>query len=110
MNNKHRFFLTVLLLGFSGVSAAQSNDPVSTLWDSTFQLRVGVFFPDLDSHIRIDSSLGQIGDGIDFERDLGMSESKTTFYGGASWQFANKHVVEWEFFDLGRDGLTTVEK
>lgn len=39
-----------------------------------------------------------------------MSEKKTTFYGGASWRLAKKHILEWEFFDLGRDGLTTVEK
>lgn len=108
--SKYRRFILTLLLAFSGASAAQSNDPVSTLWDSTYQLRVGVFFPDLDSSIRIDSDLGRIGDGLDFERDLGMSESKTTLYGGASWRFATKHVLEWEFFDLGRDGLTTVEK
>ena len=92
------------------MSAGESSDPVSSIWDRTFQLRVGVFFPDLDSSIRIDSDFGRFGDGLDFERDLGMSESKTTFYGGASWQFAAKHVLEWEFFDLGRDGLTTVEK
>ena len=79
MNNKHRSFLAVLLLVFSAASAGESNGPVSTIWDSTFQLRVGVFFPDLDSHIRIDSSFDRIGDGIDFEQDLGMSESKTTF-------------------------------
>lgn len=99
-----------MLLAFSGVSAAQGNDPVSSIWDSTFQLRVGVFFPDLDSSIRIDSSLGRIGDGLDFERDLGMAESKTTLYGGASWRFAAKHILEWEFFDLGRSGLTTVQR
>lgn len=110
MINKHRFFLAALLLAFSGASAGEGNGPVSTIGDSTFQLRVGVFFPDLDSSIRIDSSLGRIGDGLDFERDLGMAERKSTLYGGASWRFASKHVLEWEFFDLGRDGLTTVER
>jgi hypothetical protein len=108
--SKYRRFILTLLLAFSGVSAAQSNDPVSPIWDSTVQLRVGVFFPDLDSSIRIDSDLGRIGDGLDFERDLGMPGSKSTLYGGASWRFARKHVLEWEFFDLGRNGLTTVEK
>jgi hypothetical protein len=39
-----------------------------------------------------------------------MAESKTTLYGGASWRFAAKHVLEWEFFDLGRSGLTTVQR
>lgn len=97
-------------MAFSGASAGESGDPVSNSWDSTFQLRVGVFFPDLDSSIRIDSDFGRIGDGLDFERDLGMSESKTTLYGGASWRFAPKHILEWEFFDLGRDGLKTVQK
>jgi hypothetical protein len=110
LNDRHGFFLAALLLAFSGASAGESNDPISTIWDSTFQLRVGVFFPELDSSIRIDSNFGRIGDGLDFERDLGMSESKSTLYGGASWRFAKKHILEWEFFDLGRDGLTTVEK
>lgn len=110
MSNEYRFFLAALLLAFSGTSAGESNDPAATIWDSTFQLRVGGFFPDLDSSIRIDSDLGRIGDGLDFERDLGMAESKSTFYGGASWRFATKHVLEWEFFDLGRDGLTAVQK
>ena len=108
--SKYRRFIVTLLLAFSGVSAGESNEPVSALRDSTFQLRVGVFFADLDSAIRIDSELGRIGDGLDFERDLGMAESKSTLYGGASWRFAPKHMLEWEFFDLGRNGLTTVER
>lgn len=108
--SKHRSFLAAILLALSGASAGESNDPVSSIWDGTFQLRVGVFFPDLDSSIRIDSEFGRIGDGLDFERDLGMAESKSTLYGGASWRFAAKHILEWEFFDLGRSGLTTVQR
>ena len=110
MLNKHRSFFVALLLAVSGASAGEGYDPVPTIWDSTFQLRIGVFFPDLDSSIRIDSTLGRIGDGLDFERDLAMADSKTTLYGGASWRFSRKHVLEWEFFDLPRDGLTTVER
>ena len=102
--------LAAFLLVLSGTSIAEGTEPASINWDYTFQLRAGVFFPALDSSIRIDSSLGSIGDKLDFERDLGMSESKSTFYGGASWQFAPKHILEWEFFDLGRDGLRTVER
>ena len=109
LSNKPRFVIGALLLAFSAASVGESSDPVSTTRDSTFQFRVGVFFPDIHSAIRIDSDLGRIGDGLDFERDLGMSESKSTLYGGASWRFAAKHVLEWEFFDLGRDGLTTVQ-
>ena len=100
----------VLLLAFSGAAAGESNDSVSTFRDGTFQLRVGIFFPQLDSSIRIDSKLGQIGDGLDFERDLGMAENQSALYGGASWRFAPKHVLEWEFFDLGRDGIRVVDK
>ena len=39
-----------------------------------------------------------------------MSESKTTAYGGVSWRFAAKHILEWEYFDLGRDGLVATER
>ena len=80
------------------------------MWDGTFQLRIGGFYPDLESSIRIDSDAGRIGDGLKFERDLGMPESKTTFYGGLSWRFAPKHVLEWEYFDLGRDGIITTDR
>ena len=109
MRNNLISSLAAFLLALSGTSIAEGTEPDSINWDYTFQLRAGVFFPDLDSSIRIDSSLGSIGDGLDFERDLGMSESKSTFYGGASWQFAPKHILEWEFFDLGRDGVVTAE-
>jgi len=107
----NRFLIAwILLLAFSAASGGESSEPVSNLWENKFQLRVGVFFPDLDSSIRIDSDLGRVGDGLDFERDLGMPDHKSTFYGGASWQFSPKHVVEWEFFDLGRDGQISAER
>lgn len=107
---KHRLICLALLLAVSGASAGESAEPVSPIWDRTFQLRAGFFVPNLDSSIRIDSDFGRIGDGLNFERDLGMSESKTTAYGGVSWQFAARHVLEWEYFDLGRDGLVTTER
>lgn len=107
---KHRLICPALLLAFSAAYAGESAEPFSSIWDRTFQIRAGFFAPDLNSSIRIDSDFGRIGDGLDFERDLGMSESKTTAYGGISWQFAARHVLEWEFFDLGRDGLVTTQK
>ena len=78
--------------------------------DGTVQLRVGGFYADLESSIRIDSDTRGIGDGLVFERDLGMPGSKMTWYGGLSWRFAEKHVLEWEYFDLGRYGNKTTDR
>jgi hypothetical protein len=110
LSNKHKVLFATFVLALTAVSAAETSDPVSNLWQSKFQLRVGAFFPDLDSSIRIDSDLGGVGDGLDFERDLGMPDHKSTLYGGASWQISSKHVLEWEFFDLGRDGRTITDR
>jgi hypothetical protein len=101
--------VVALTFVLSGTAAWADEDSSQNLWDYTFQLRAGAFFPDLDSSIRLDSSLGRIGDGLNFERDLGMDDAKNTFYAGASWQFARKHTLEWEFFDLGRDGTVIID-
>lgn len=67
----------------------------------------GVFYANVDSTLRINDAVTGIGVDIDVEDLLGVEDSKVTGWGGASWQFARRHSVEFEFFALNRsDGIT----
>jgi hypothetical protein len=102
--------LAVILCALSGLSVGETNESAHSILDDDLQIRIGEFFPSIDSSIRMDASFGRPGNGLDIERDLGISESKTTVYGGVSWRFAPRHVLELEYYDLARGGLTEVDK
>jgi hypothetical protein len=102
--------LAVILCALSGVSGGETNESARSVLDNRFQLRLGEFFPNLDSSVRMDADFGRPGDGLDFERDLGLSDSKETFYGGVSWRFSPRHILELEYFDFARGGITTADR
>ncbi|WP_372016287.1 hypothetical protein [Pseudoxanthomonas sp. 10H] len=56
----------------------------------TFSFRVGGYITEFDTKVRAD---GQTGDGtnIDLERDLGMNQSNTVAFVGATWRPWEKH-------------------
>lgn len=109
MKSSIALILAVILCAPSGASGGEPDESARSIFDARFQARLGGFFPDLDSSVRMDASFGRPGNGLDFERDLGLSESKSTLYGGVSWRFFPRHVLELEYFDLARGGLTTVD-
>jgi len=102
--------LAVTLCALSGLSVGETNESPYSILDDNLQIRIGEFFPSIDSSIRMDSSFGRPGSRLDFEQDLGISGSKSTVYGGVSWRFSPRHVLELEYYDLARGGLTDVDK
>ena len=99
--------LTLLLAIGSSLSSAATRK--ASIFEDTFQLRLGAFFPRLKSTVKL-SEEGSPGDRLEFERDLGLDDSKTTLYGGATWRFAQRHQVEIEHFDLARSGRKANER
>jgi len=102
--------LAVILCALSGLSVGETNESAHSILDDNLQIRIGEFFPGIDSSIRMDTSFGRPGSRLDFEQDLGISESKSTVYGGVSWRFSPRHVLGLEYYDLARGGLTEVDK
>jgi len=97
--------LLVLLLSLSATAVAQDEDD----WQSwpladRFTISVEAFFANLDTRVRIDASDGAIGTTIDFEQNLGMSDTETLPGFGASWRFAKKHELVLDVFSLDRSG------
>jgi hypothetical protein len=76
--------------------------------DSTWFFRLGAFFPNIDTKARADGTGGRVGTSIDFESDLGLSDTKTLPIFDASWRFAPNHRLELGFLDLSRSGSTTL--
>lgn len=63
-----------------------------------------LFFPRIDTRVRLDATNGTIGTTIDFEQNLGMSDSEILPEFSFSWRFAKKHRLRLDAFNLDRSG------
>jgi len=77
--------------------------------DANFTFRVGGFFPSVDTRARADGNNGLIGTVLDFETDLGLSDSKTLPIVDLEWRFANNHRLTLNYLDLSRDATSTLK-
>ena len=103
---------TISILFLSSAATAQQEDD----WQSwpladRFTVRLDAFFPSLDTRVRVDASDGEPGTTVDFEQNLGMSDTENLPSIGFGWRFAKKHQVALEGFVLDRSGssITTSE-
>ena len=80
---------------------AQAYDAPASELDRRAWVQLGAYRPAIDTHLRVDSAGGQ-GSTIDFERDLGLDDSKTVgaILVGARW--AERWRFELEYFELTR--------
>ena len=116
MNILAKSVLLVFLTAIASAAIAESDSAIANpghpLLNNTWDFWAGGFFPSVDSEIRLDSSLGSPGDGIDLEDDFGLDDGKTVLWGGARWHFLTRHLVEIEVANLNRSatvGGTTRE-
>jgi len=104
--------ILLLLILVSPRTFAQTNDD----WQSwpmgeRFSISVSAFRPSLDTKVRVDASDGEPGTVIDFEQNLGMSETELLPSILFDWRFAKKHRLSLGHFVLNRSGsaVTTTE-
>jgi hypothetical protein len=107
-----RLFTGLFILLLSATSLAQSGDEWKD-WPlgDPFTISLEAFFPNIDTTVRLDASDGSFGTTIDFEQNLGMSDTETLPALGFTWRFAKKHRLVFDYFDLSRSGsaITTSE-
>jgi len=65
-----------------------------------------------DTGIRIDAKVGDrtIGDSLDLEDDLNLSEDDNYFFGGLRWRFAERHSISLIYWNYQRDAVARSEK
>lgn len=89
----------------------QQDIPEDLPWHGRrFKFSAGVFFPSNNTQVEYSSTNGQIGDLIDFERDLGFDKSSTSFTGSFDWRISRRSRLGAEYFYLKRTSTKTLER
>ncbi len=96
--------MIAILLPFNSAIAQTENDWQSGPLASHFTINVSAMFPNLDTRVRVDASDTSLGTTIDFEQNLGMSDTETLPVIGFSWRYAKKHQLSLAAFKLDRSG------
>ena len=95
-----------LVVGLSGtdrVLASEDADYAGPVLDDEFFLVLGAFFSHVNSDVRVDSSSGIPGTGLDLEDDLGLASTATSPYLYFRWRYHPVHRIELEYYQLLRD-------
>ena len=75
---KAAFYVAIAILVLSSTATAQNeSDWRSWPLADRFTFTIDAFFPNLDTRVRVDASDGSPGTTIDFEQNLGMSDTET---------------------------------
>jgi hypothetical protein len=99
------FTLALLISILSAPTIVQADNE----WQSwpladRFTIALDAFSPYLDTRVRVDASDESPGTTIDFEQNLGLSDTETLPALGLGWRFAKKHQLSLEYFRLDRSG------
>ena len=86
--------------------AQDQDNPQEWLGTERLRFYVQAFFPALDTDVRLDSASGEIGTTIDFEQNLGLSDTVTVPAAGFAWRFADRHRLRFDYFRLERSSAS----
>jgi hypothetical protein len=73
-----------------------------------FSFRAGFYYISANTRIRLDALGGLVGTTIDLEDDLDLDEDKSTYYLSFAWRMTGRHFLEFEYFNLNRNGAATL--
>jgi hypothetical protein len=96
--------LAAFLLLSTPAIAQDKNEWQSWPLADRFTISLDAFHPFLDTRVRIDASDESPGTTIDFEQNLGLSDTETLPALGLGWRFAKKHQLSLKYFKLDRSG------
>jgi hypothetical protein len=96
--------MIAILLPFNSAIAQTENEWQSWPLANHFTIDVSAMFPKLDTTVSVDASDTSLGTTIDFEQNLGMSDTETLPVIGFSWRYAKKHQLNLAAFKLDRSG------
>jgi hypothetical protein len=101
----------ILTLPWCTAIAAEGDDWQSWALGDPFTIYLEAMFPSIDTQVRLDASDGTQGTTVDFEQNLGMSDSEALPAVGFMWRFAKRHRLRVDAFDLDRSGsaISTTE-
>ena len=96
----------VLLVTSSPIAAQNSADWEEWPTGDRWRIGAGYFAPDLDTKVVVTDSSGNLGTGISFEQNLGLSDNEGTGMLFVDWRFFKRHAVSYRYFELKRSATT----
>lgn len=85
-------------LAASQLTLAAETEDVHPYLENGFSLDVGIFYPDRQVDLRVNSSLAGINDEIDFDESLRLKRTDETFSAQLSWRFRDNWSVIGQYF------------
>jgi len=102
---RRQTFALVLLCLLTNPAMAQSQDSGTyEKFNAKWRVYVGGFFPSMSSKINI-SGDNTSPPPIDIGKKLGVEENNSVPWGGVQWHISQRNSLEFEFFELNRDGF-----
>lgn len=95
--------IATLLLPTSAL-AEQQDDWSDWTMGAQYVVQLEMSHASLDTQLRIDSSDGTPGTLVDFEQNLGMSDTETVINLVFEWRLAKKHRLMLGYYELNRSG------
>lgn len=104
--------VTWFLLGLASAATADegvNEKELGALIDSHFTLAIGGFFPRVTSTFSLNSPSGGAGADVTVEDQLGLDETTASVWVGFHWRFQPRHQLQFEWFQLNRDGESAAQ-
>ena len=106
--SRSTFYATfVSLLAGLALPAQAQDDGSYDHFNDPFRVYVGGFFPSVDTQIAINGSVVN-PPPINVEDVLGVEDSSSVAWAGAAWHISRRNSLEFEFFNLNRDGFVNL--
>ncbi len=108
----------VMALMVSCISAAAQNEvakshkkkPAPPTYTERLRVSAGAFAAINNTIIKVDGSNGRIGTTINFQKDLGFTQSTATFLGDIGWRASRRSSFNLNFFHINRTSTHILQK
>ena len=92
--------LGVCMLCFAAprLTIAAESDDLHPFLERGFSLDLGVFFPDRKLDLRVNGTIADINDEIDFDEGIRLGNADETFAAELSWRFRGKWSIIGQYF------------
>ena len=102
--------LVALAIASAGAALPASSLAQTPAVSADWFVRIGAFRPAIDTQASADANNGVAGTRIDFERDLGLSDTETLPLVDVAWRFAPRHRLELNYLQLSRNSTTNITR
>ncbi|MDH3590121.1 MAG: hypothetical protein OEQ74_12035 [Gammaproteobacteria bacterium] len=98
------------LLGLAAIAFPVLGFAEAELPQHRYSLSLGTFITDRDTTTQLDSDTLGPGTPVDLENDLGLKRSETVLRVEGYARFAQRHRLDFSFFDLSRDTTRRLDR